>query len=169
MNQKNNGAWWFVFIVLLAACLIVGAVKHHKDVASGIDQGGSTMVGDQTATDTAADSTEDTSAGSVTAASGTGAASISYQNALVKYASSRLQFDNSCQMTPNNTTYKVGTIIMLDNRSASTRTFHLGTMGNVTVKGYGFKLVQLTSSILPNSFAVDCDAHQNVGLIKIQA
>jgi len=98
-----------------------------------------------------------------------GAVSISYANALVKYADRRIQFNASCQVPILNTsvTYKDNTGIMLDNRSAVAHTIKIGT--NYTVKAYGFRIVVLPDTYLKaKTILVDCDKQQNVATILVQ-
>ena len=171
MNKnENNGGWWFVFIVLLALCLIIAGVKHHKGVmamqAMDLGASSSAMTGDQTASG-AAMSTEDVSTGDVNAAN-PGAAPLAYDQALVTYANARIQFDENCAATPTKATFTNGSLVMLDNRSDMSRDIHLGSLGDVTIKAWGFKIVSLTSSLLPNDMAVDCGSQQNVAIISIQ-
>ena len=98
-----------------------------------------------------------------------GAVSISYANALVKYANRRIQFNASCQVPILSTsvTYKDNTGIMLDNRSAVAHTIKIGT--NYTVKAYGFRIVVLPDTYLKaKTILVDCDKQQNVATILVQ-
>ena len=169
MNKnENNGAWWTVFVVLVVACLIAAAVMHHKEMTM-VDQGAATtvMTDDQTASGAEVTPTEDVSAGDVTAAT-PGAAPLAYDQALLKYANARVQFDTACQATPSASTFTNGTLVMLDNRSPDARVIHLGSLGDVSIKAWGFKIVQLSSSLLPNNVAVDCGSSQNVTIISIQ-
>jgi len=95
--------------------------------------------------------------------------SLSYQNALVLYpADKRIQLSGttSCQATPTNVTYKNGTSIMIDNRSAQSHTIKLGT--TYVIPGYGFKIVKLSSATLPYAFFVDCDKQQNIATLSVQ-
>lgn len=94
------------------------------------------------------------------------AASISYQQALVKYKDYRIQLGQTCEPTPNNVTYKNGTSIMIDNRSNIERVVRVGS--NYTIPAWGFKIINLTSSTLPATWLVDCGAQQNVATILIQ-
>lgn len=97
----------------------------------------------------------------------TSPASISYQDALIKYADRRIQLDDACQAHPSNVTYKDNTGIMIDNRSAKTRTVKIGT--TFTIKPYGFKIVVLPDTYLKSkTILVDCDQFQNVATILIQ-
>ncbi len=96
----------------------------------------------------------------------TPAASISYQQALVKYKDHRIQLGQDCQATPTNVTYKNGTSIMIDNRSSVARTVKVGS--SYTINAWSFKVINLTSSTLPATWLVDCGAQQNVATILIQ-
>ena len=110
------------------------------------------------------ESVEGTSAGVNAGAKGT---SLSYKDALIKYADKRIQFDQACQAVPNNVTYKDNTGIMLDNRSPQARTIKIGT--NYTVKGYGFKIVFLPDVYLKaKTILVNCDKSKNVATILVQ-
>lgn len=93
-------------------------------------------------------------------------ASISYADALVKYKDFRIQLDQSCQARPNNVTYKNNTFIMIDNRASVSRVVKVGS--TFSLKGYGFKILKLSSAILPATWYVDCDKSQNVATILIQ-
>ena len=109
--------------------------------------------------------TEDISAGSVNNVVKK-VPSISYADALVKYKDARIQIDALCQAFPNNVTYKNGTSIMIDNRSAINHTLKIGS--TYTVDAYKFKIIKLTSNNLPETLLVDCDQYQNVATILVQ-
>ena len=92
---------------------------------------------------------------------------VAYADALVKYKDRRIQFNASCQASPRSVTYKDNTGIMLDNRSAQSRTIKVGT--TYTVKGYGFKIITLPDIYLKSStLLVDCDKQQNVATVLVQ-
>ena len=92
---------------------------------------------------------------------------ISYAKALVTYADRRIQLDANCQATPNKVTYKDNTGIMIDNRSAKTRTITVGT--TFTIKPYGFKIVVLPDVYLKaKTVYVNCDKEKNVATILVQ-
>jgi len=98
---------------------------------------------------------------------GAAAAPIAYNAALVKYADRRIQLDTICQAHPNKVTYKDNTGIMIDNRSAKTRTIKVGT--TFTIKPWGFKIVVLPDVYLASkTLLVDCDGYQNVATILVQ-
>ncbi|MFM7088427.1 MAG: hypothetical protein ACKOW9_02765 [Candidatus Paceibacterota bacterium] len=93
-------------------------------------------------------------------------AKLSYADALVKYKDARIQFDAECRAVPGNVTYKDGTEIMLDNRAGVSRTITLGS--TFTIGAYGFKIVKVTSNVLPYTYLVDCGDKQNVATILVQ-
>ncbi len=95
-------------------------------------------------------------------------ASPAYINALKVYADRRIQFDSNCLLTPNEVTFKVGTTIMLDNRSDKSRNIALdNTVYNFNP--YDYKLVTLTTNApLPHTIMVDCGQGQNNGRILLQ-
>jgi hypothetical protein len=110
-------------------------------------------------------STEDTS-GEDTSYGATKPVSLSYKDALIKYKDARLQLDKVCQASPDKMTFKNNSYLMVDNRSAVSRTIKVGsTFG---LKAYGFKIIKLSSSKLPATWYVDCDKSQNVSTITIQ-
>lgn len=114
-----------------------------------------------------AESTEDTSEGSIKAKSPS-APALTYAQALAQYQNARIQIKPDCQVTPNNVTYKNGASIMLDNRSALSHSIKLGS-STYSVKAWGFKIVKLTSvSALPATWYMDCDSSQNVATVLIQ-
>lgn len=130
-----------------------------------------TVSSDTQATSTGArepESTQDTSPGTNSkAAKPSPAVSISYNDALRKYADRRIQLDKECQAYPNTVTYKDNTGIMIDNRSPKTRTVKVGE--TYTIKPYGFKIVTLPDVYLKSkTILVDCDKSQNVATILVQ-
>jgi len=154
--MENKNLWIGLGVVVVLGLLIwwYGASNNSKIEDEAMTPSETTDV----------DSTEDTSTGSVN--TGAPAASLSYQQALVAYKDKRLQITNTCQVSPNNVTYKNGTSIMLDNRSAVTRTIKLGS--TYSIKAYGFKIVKLNSATVPATWLMDCDSSQNVATILIQ-
>ena len=90
----------------------------------------------------------------------------SYEQALEIYKDYRIQFGENCRATPSNVSYKNGTNIMLDNRSAYNRAIRVGSV--YTVNSYDFKIVKLSSASLPATWFVDCDNFQNVATILLQ-
>jgi hypothetical protein len=166
-NKKNNNTIWWVIVVIVLILIIGFAVKKHNADYASTDQ-------QQAVTPSAIEPTEDISAGSIHATSVTGgsAVTIAYADALVKYANTRIQLDmpdikgSACTATPSSVTYKNGTTIMIDNRTPNVVTVKVGVP--YTVKGYGFKLINLSSSTLPATWLIDCGSQQNVATILIQ-
>src|SRR3989344_1275473 len=156
--MENKNLWISIAVVIV---VVAGLILWAKSTPADI------TVGDNTTGDTAlepADSVEDTSSGSVNSASK--AATISYANALKKYADARIQLDQECRASLTNTTFKNGSEIMIDNRSSLDRTVRVGSTYNI--KAWGFKIVKLSSSALPATWLVDCDKSQNVATILTQ-
>ncbi len=91
---------------------------------------------------------------------------LSYAEALSLYKDKRIQLDSVCQASPDNSTYKNNTKIMIDNRSNETRTVKVGDV--MTIKAWGFKILTLSSGTLPTTLFVDCNNSQNVATILIQ-
>src|SRR5258708_267492 len=155
MDNNNKNLWASVIIVVV---LVAGIAYWAMNRNSTSEQS-------PLAAQTPVTSTEDTTAGSVNS-SASPLATLSYQQALLKYKDARIQLDKTCQATPNNVTYKNGTNIMIDNRAPVARTVKVGS--TISIKGWGFKIVKLSSSTLPATWLVDCDTSQNVATILIQ-
>ena len=154
-NRNNKTLYYGIGALVIVAIIVFWSIKKDILPVSNLDQNI-----DQTIV-----STEDKSTGSTNATKKV--ASISYAQALIKYANKRIQFDTICQALPNTVTYKDNTGIMLDNRSAQDRTIKVGT--NYTVKAYGFKIVVLPDIYLKSkTILVDCDKSQNVATILVQ-
>ena len=91
-----------------------------------------------------------------------------YTQLVKEYEGKRIQFDERCQVTPQNPTYKNGTSIMIDNRSSSPRSVMVGGT-KYDLVAYGYRVVTLSSSSLPKELAVSCGSSGNVGKILLQA
>src|SRR3989344_4269646 len=65
---------------------------------------------------------------------------LDYEDAVELYAGRRFQFNNNCQVTPVSATYKNGTSVMLDNRSAYSQTVSIDGK-SYGLSGYGFKII----------------------------
>lgn len=102
---------------------------------------------------------------------GWGGASIvmptNYNAALKQYGNRRIQFDMYCQAVPVNSTYKVGSYLMLDNRSGDARIITVNKI-QYRLAGYGWKIITLESKTLPATWVLDCGSAVNVGTILIQ-
>ena len=162
--EKNNSKMWMwiavVIVVILAIVFFVSKNNQRVAVAPVVTD---TATSTTTATSTEPESIQDTTG----IKTGAGSVSISYANALVKYADRRIQLDLICQAHPNVVTYKDNTGIMIDNRSPQTRTVKVGT--TFTIKPWGFKIVTLPDVYLKSkTLLVDCDKSQNVATILVQ-
>lgn len=159
--MKNNTTTWIIVGVVAVAVIILAVIFGGKRA----------MPDTNTPVTTAPESTLDTTGDTVAGATGVGtgtAVSLSYQQALVKYADRRLQFNDACQASaPNVVTYKDNSGIMLDNRSNVTRTIKVGT--TYTIKPWGFRIIMLPNTTTRvSTYFVDCDNHQNVASIEVQ-
>lgn len=160
MSKKSKILWLVVVVVVALVAIILWARSRNNnaDRAGNMADGSGQL-----------ESAEDTSEGSVNkkpASSGASAPALTYTQALAKYAGRVIQFDEQCQATPSNITLKNNTDIMLDNRSLQSRVLTVGE--SYTVKGYGYKIVKLSSGVLPRTILVDCQGKQNVATIYLQ-
>jgi hypothetical protein len=165
-TSKGFSIWAIIAIVAVIVVVIVLVVKMPKQDGEIVKTDQSLPDGSDMNNNGVLDSTEDLSEGSANATPG--AVSLSYQQALTKYATARIQLDKACQATPTTATYKNGATIMIDNRSPEARTIRLGSMGTYSIKAWGFKVIKLSSSTLPNAMALDCGKSQNVAVITVQ-
>jgi Flp pilus assembly protein TadG len=156
MEKNKMLVWGGVIVVIIIAVALFFVFKNNQTTSQTGDQANNqTQTEPQSAQDI---SSQDT---------GAAAAPISYANALIKYADRRIQLDKNCQATPHTVTYKDNTGIMIDNRSAQTRTVKVGT--TFTIKPYGFKIVVLPDVYLKSkTILVDCDQSQNVATVVVQ-
>lgn len=158
-SMENNKNMWIgigaiAVIVLIFVFLSMNKKETIEDENVNTTGDQITVVGEEDLTD-----------GSVNAT--TPVATLSYQQALVKYKDARIQLDNTCQASPDKMTFKNGTSIMIDNRAPVARTVKVGS--TFSIKAYGFKIVKLSSDTIPTTWLVDCDGSQNVSTILIQA
>jgi hypothetical protein len=158
--EKNKIQIWIwvvvsIIIILAIIAFFVFGKKQSANHVSNVTTGSSSIIEPV--------STQDIG----TKDSGVAAVQISYMDALVKYADRRIQLDKTCQAHPNFVTYKNNTGIMIDNRSAETRTIQIGT--TFTIKPWGFKIVVLPDVYLKSkTILVDCGQYQNVATILVQ-
>lgn len=93
---------------------------------------------------------------------------IPYTEAVNLYADKRIQFDANCLLSPNYIAFKIGTKIMLDNRSSQTRPVFLDGK-RYDLEPYGFKIITLaTTASLPHTIMIDCGSGKNNGRIILQ-
>ena len=91
-----------------------------------------------------------------------------YSELVRQYEGRRIQFDEGCQVFPNDISFKNGTKVMLDNRAPAATNVNLG--GTVfSLPAYGYQLVTLSSPTLPKTLNVACGSSPSVGKILLQA
>ena len=90
-----------------------------------------------------------------------------YGQLVDQYVGKRIQFDQYCQANPRSATFKNDTTIMLDNRSGDARIVTVGGVQH-SLGGYGYKLVTVSSAVLPKTLNLNCGAAVNVGQILLQ-
>lgn len=92
---------------------------------------------------------------------------INYGQAINLYASTRIQFNVSCQASPSSLNLKNGSKIMLDNRSETARTIAVDGV-KFNLAGYGFKIVIVSSKTLPHVANIDCGSSKNNAQVNLQ-
>jgi len=161
---KNRKSWIWTVVILIIVVVLIFWVRYISNSSANINtqNTGVNPVDDTALTPV---STEDTTTGDVNAGT---AVSLSYTDALVKYADARLQLDDNCQAlaSPSNLIFKNNAYLMVDNRAPVARTVHIGSV--FSIKAYGFKIIQLYSAKLPATFLVDCGTSQNVATITLE-
>ena len=153
MQDDKKMAWIIAFAIIAAAIIVAVALNENAmNTAGGPEHN-------------AAGTANNGAVGG--AAGGTASGSLSGQEVRTKYADRTIQFDEACEATPVAPTYKNGTTVLLDNRFEAARAISIGGH-QYTVPGYGYVLVNLFSSTLPQKYNVDCDFRQNVSTILLQ-
>ncbi len=162
-DWKNKNLWLGVAAALVVVLLIIILTnKKNKDAEAPVENA---EVVDTAATEQA-EVAKPTRRSPSTKQTAPAVKKMTYAEALVKYKDFRLQFDTECRAVPNNVTYKDGTEIMIDNRSGANRNFVVGSL--FTVAPYDFKIVKVSSNVLPYTYLVDCGDKQNVATILLQ-
>jgi hypothetical protein len=162
--NNNKSMWiWTVVVVVVLGLIIWGVSRRGDEVQEAVNNN------DVVATSTA--SSTDNNNGTQTGVTGSGS-TLSFTQAVKLYASSRIQFTspqpvNSCQAFPGKVTYKNGTNVMLDNRTAKTLSLRFDNNTHV-LPAYSFKVVKVSSATLPHTYTVDCNTNQNVATIEVQ-
>lgn len=91
-----------------------------------------------------------------------------YGDLVKEYEGRRIQFDQRCQVVPNSPTYKNGSSVMLDNRSSGPVTVKVGNTPYSLI-GYGYQIINLSSTSLPKELTISCGSAGDVGKILLQA
>ncbi len=153
MNNKT-----LYIVIAVAVIVIVGGVWWYM-------QG--QYVGAPNNYSAGQNSSPSTESTSTTISSGT-PAKLSYEKAMALYGDRRIQFDSKCVVTPNFPTFKIGTTIMLDNRSNKTRIISLDG-ADYAVKAYDYAVVTLhTGASLPHTMYIDCANGESNGRVLLQ-
>ena len=92
---------------------------------------------------------------------------MSYGDAVLKYGDRRIQFGENCNATPASSVWKNGTEVMLDNRSAETKTFRVSGL-SYTVAARDYVVAPFDGTKNPQEILIDCGSMQNVATITIQ-
>lgn len=88
-----------------------------------------------------------------------------YADLILAYKDKTVQFNSQCQVPPlPQRGWKMGTDILLDNRSSQPATIKIGTTTH-TLGSYGYKVVSLDQ---PGTYMVDCNDRQNVTTLTVQ-
>lgn len=164
MEEKNKSMWMIAGIVLVVVAIIIFVVMQNKDNDDLLENESNIVQEEVVVEDEKIAGELDTTPD--TKVTKSPVASLTYEQALVKYKDYRLQIDTQCRISPNNVTYKNKTNIMLDNRSPVSRTVKVGS--TYTIKPWGFKIITVSASTLPSTLLVDCDKSQNVATILVQ-
>lgn len=155
MFSKN----WFLWVVIVVAALVVWGLWSFG--GKGLFQPGTVTESELTPL-----STPVPAAGQESVF--TPSQIQNYSDMVMQFGEKRIQFDERCQMTPADVTFKNGTTIMLDNRSGTAKTIRIG--GQIySFQPYGYRILTLSSPTLPNSLTISCDNSPNVGRILLQA
>lgn len=165
MEEKNKNMWMIAGIVLVVVAIIIFVVMQNNKDNDDLLENENNIVQEEVVVEENVAGELDTTPDKDVATSP--AASLSYEQALIKYKDARLQLDKTCQASPDRMTFKNGTSIMLDNRAPVSRTVKVGS--TYTIKAYGFKIIKLSASTFPTNLLVDCDKSQNVATIIVQS
>ena len=152
MQKMSKQTMWWVLGALVVIVIVIAVVMMKKK-----NQDNASVSQNQETVTPAAES--ETSTGTTP--------NLSYTQALAKYGTNRIQIKADCQTVPNNVTYKSGTQVMFDNRSATSHTITFKGVKYV-IAGYGYRVFTMTASTYPTTVLVDCDGSQNVATILIQ-
>ncbi len=96
-----------------------------------------------------------------------------YTTLLRQYVGHEIQFNELCHGVPGQMVVKKGDKVLLDNRSADTKTIKLDSQSYV-LPGYNYKVVTVTTSnSLPYLLGIDCKSTngntENTAVINIEA
>lgn len=87
-----------------------------------------------------------------------------YTELILSYKNRTLQFGPSCQVTTSAQVYKVGSELLLDNRTEVPVSISVG-LSVITLPSYGYAIMSLPGE---GVFMVGCNDHKNVATITVQ-
>lgn len=87
-----------------------------------------------------------------------------YAELIVAYKDRILQFGDACQVRVSDQNYKIGSEMLLDNRTSVPVTIKIGSSSYALV-AYGHQVITLSAE---GKFMVDCNDHQNVATVSVQ-
>ncbi len=90
---------------------------------------------------------------------------LSYAEAVELYANATIQFTDGCQLASKGRSFRLGTEVMIDNRSPQPRTITIGTLSLVVGPyDYGFMILNEKGT----SVSVSCNDRANVAELMVQ-
>ena len=154
MNTQKGGSWAEVLIVLALVAWGLWSLKHNPP---------SDVINTQNSVLNSVDNTNNrpTKVGAIPQGY------ITYEQALVQYAVTRIQLNQDCTAIPSKMSFKNNSYLMIDNRSALSRLVKVGNI-STTIKPYGFKVVQLSNPVFPVTLYLSCAQSLNVATILLQ-
>lgn len=159
MATKNKTGMVVGIIVLIIIIIGIIVLARSKKAAAPVEETPAATAGETTS------GTAQTPATDAIDITG-----LSYADIIKAYDAKgrRIQFGEDCAATPLTANYKVGTKILIDNRSQTAKTFTIGT-AKYPIAAWGYQIYALnTTKDLPTTVSVDCGAKQNVLSITLQ-
>lgn len=87
-----------------------------------------------------------------------------YSELILAYKDRTLQFNTMCQVHMSKQVYKVGSEVLLDNRSGVPAAIKIGP-SIYNISAYSYKVVTLSSI---GEFMIDCNDRENVATVTVQ-
>jgi hypothetical protein len=92
---------------------------------------------------------------------------LNYGEMVLKYASTRIQFNQLCQGIPGQEVMANAVTIMLDNRSDSAQKITI--LGKVyMVSAFNYVLVTLNQKVLPAQVSINCNGQMNASVVTLE-
>lgn len=163
MNHKSKN--WLIVVAIVVVVIIVFWLSYRNN---------SNYSGQPTATPSGATATPTASVKSGAKPSGgSSSGSTSYEQAKVQYAASQIQFNDVCQATSTLQVIKIGSKLLLDNRSKYAQTIKLAD-ATYKLPAYGWQIITVTTKqALPYNTTVSCTSSNgstvNNLVLRIQA